>query len=173
MLPAPGQVRLCMEKVYGWGFDTVALVSAAWVGLWYLGYRRIPARLWKMLNLAGVLCAAGLIWHFAVAGRETTDVHTFRFLAEPTNEFYREMLMNAFLYLPLGLCLTVLMGPWSALLGLLVSCGIEYWQYAAGTGLSQGSDVVMNILGCAAGMLPYFLSRGNLRKRESISEKTK
>lgn len=37
---------------------------------------------------------------------------------------------------------------------------IESWQYMAGSGLAQGTDVIMNTLGAAIGSVPYvFYSR--------------
>lgn len=61
--------------------------------------------------------------------------------------------MNVFLYFPLGLTLSVLTGPWSVLMGFVLSLSIESWQYIAGTGLAQGTDVICNTLGVAVGMI--------------------
>ena len=95
-----------------------------------------------------------LIIKFTVSGRVPGDLHDYRFAAEYTNEFYREMLMNVFLYFPLGLTLSAVVGPWAVLVGLLLSFSIETWQYFAGTGLAQGTDVICNTLGSAVGTLP-------------------
>lgn len=134
-------------------------IMAVLLIFWYDGQRKIPAKAWKMVNLVGSLCALGLIWYFTVAGRERTDQHSFSFFAAQTNEFYREMLMNAFLYVPLGLCLAALTGGWSILLALGLSLAVESWQYFAGTGLAQGTDVILNTLGCAVGTIPFFWAR--------------
>lgn len=74
-----------------------------------------------------------------------------------SSEFYREMLMNVILFYPLGLTLTVLIGSWSIVVAFVLSFGIEVWQYVAGTGVAQGSDVLMNTLGCVVGAVPYFI----------------
>ncbi len=70
---------------------------------------------------------------------------------------YREMYMNALLYYPFGLSLTVLIGPWSILISFILSILIELWQYLAGTGVAQGTDVIMNSLGAAIGALPWII----------------
>lgn len=74
--------------------------------------------------------------------------------------------MNVFLYFPLGLTLSVLTGPWSVLMGFVLSLSIESWQYIAGTGLAQGTDVICNTLGVAVGMihLMKICSTGGIHK---------
>lgn len=67
------------------------------------------------------------------------------------------MLMNVILFYPLGLTLTVLIGPWSIVVAFVLSFGIEVWQYVAGTGVAQGSDVLMNTLGCVVGAVPSII----------------
>lgn len=81
----------------------------------------------------------------------------FMIFAPYSSEFYREMLMNVILFYPLGLTLTVLIGSWSIIVAFVLSFGIEVWQYVAGTGVAQGSDVLMNTLECVVGALPYFI----------------
>lgn len=94
-------------------------------------------------------------------GKRSACIH---FFADISNEFFREMVMNAFLYYPLGLALSVLIGLWSIPLAFMFSVGIETWQYFAGTGLAQGTDVICNTLGCAIGALPFFISKRINRK---------
>lgn len=65
--------------------------------------------------------------------------------------------MNGLLYVPFGINLSVLIGPWSVLAALILSVVIESWQFFAGTGLAQGSDVLMNTLGAAIGLIPYMV----------------
>ena len=88
----------------------------------------------------------------------------FTWAAAYTNEFFREMFMNAVLYVPFGLAACGLIGPWGVLAGFLLSAGIEGWQYATGAGLAQGTDVLCNTLGAAVGMLPVWANRRLTRK---------
>lgn len=107
--------------------------------------------------IAGVLVLISFygILSYTVLHRTPSDTHTIVFSAAIGNEFIRELYMNALLYYPFGLTLTVLIGPWSILIAFLLSLAIELRQYMAGSGLAQGTDVIMNTLGAAIGAVPY------------------
>ena len=75
-------------------------------------------------------------------------------------ELYREMLMNVFLFFPLGLTLSnALPRKWhrwgriilTALIGCILSAGIEYVQYRYALGLAETDDVICNTLGAFLG----------------------
>lgn len=122
----------------------------------------------RLVTLLSVLLLAVSVYgiaRFTLLGRTPSDSHQFAFAAQYTNEFYREMFMNALLYYPLGLSLTVLIGPWSIFVAFTLSTSIETWQYFAGTGLAQGTDVIMNTLGTAIGAIPWFVVRWIVRKQ--------
>ncbi len=139
--------------VYAWNYHTVIGIMLISLVAWNLLSRYIPEKIWKLLNLAGACIAVLLILKFTVWGRIPRPQHRFAFAAPVSSEFYREMIMNVFLYFPLGLTLSVLTGPWSVLMGFVLSLSIESWQYIAGTGLAQGTDVICNTLGVAVGLI--------------------
>lgn len=75
-------------------------------------------------------------------------------------ELYREMLMNVFLFFPLGLTLSnALPQKWyrwgriflSTLVGFALSAGIEYIQYRYALGMTEMDDVICNTLGTFIG----------------------
>lgn len=75
-------------------------------------------------------------------------------------ELYREMLMNIFLFFPLGLTLSnALPQKWhrwvriilTTLIGCILSAGIEYAQYRYALGLAEVDDVICNTLGAFLG----------------------
>ena len=75
-------------------------------------------------------------------------------------ELYREMLMNVFLFFPLGLTLSnALPRKWhrwgriilTTLIGCALSAGIEYAQYRYALGLAETDDVICNTLGAFLG----------------------
>ena len=75
-------------------------------------------------------------------------------------ELYREMLMNVFLFFPLGLTLSnALPRKWhrwgkialTTLVGCALSAGIEYAQYRCALGLAETDDVICNTLGAFLG----------------------
>jgi glycopeptide antibiotics resistance protein len=75
------------------------------------------------------------------------------------------MLMNVFLFLPLGLTLPFALGKgrlpeiFAVVLALAFSTGIEYLQYRYGLGWCEADDVIMNTLGTAVGVLAHCISR--------------
>ena len=169
-----------LPHIYGWSLTVLAamavaaIVAAACVA-------RVCARAWRRggrrafrglcVALLAVLAAGSVVavLGYTVLGREPTGGHRFAWFMDPAhNEFVREMFMNALLYVPLGVCLPFLLSlvphlgarRWlpfalSVLFAFALSAGIEAWQYLAGTGLSQGSDVLCNTLGAAVGGLAY------------------
>ena len=75
-------------------------------------------------------------------------------------ELYRAMLMNVFLFFPLGLTLSnALPRKWhrwgriilTTLVGCALSAGIEYAQYRCALGLAETDDVICNTLGAFLG----------------------
>ena len=148
-----------MLNIYAWSFRSVGFVVLTASAIWLAAKSLTGRKLWRVLNAAFALAALVMIARYTVLGRTHSEVHSFIFAAWPGPEFYREMVMNAFLYFPLGLSLTELAGGRSVLFALLLSLSVEAWQYFAGAGIAQGTDVIMNTLGCAVGAIPALLSR--------------
>lgn len=142
----------------------VVILALAAVFIWGLLGRIVPRRAWKPVCGAAALLAAVLVLWLTVWNRTPSEEHVFTWAAAYTNEFFREMFMNAVLYVPFGLAVCGLIGPWGVLAGFLLSAGVEVWQYATGAGLAQGTDVLCNTLGAAVGMLPVWANRRLTRK---------
>ena len=142
----------------------VVILALAAVFIWGLLGRIVPRRVWKPVCGAAALLATVLVLWLTVWNRTPSEEHVFTWAAAYTNEFFREMFMNAVLYVPLGLAACGLIGPWGVLAGFLLSAGVEGWQYATGAGLAQGTDVLCNTLGAAVGMLPVWANRRLTRK---------
>lgn len=119
--------------------------------------KMIPAKYRRWLTGILAMLSVILIFKFTVIGRTPSLTHRFTFFAPYSNEFYREMIMNALLYFPLGLSLSYVIKSfkYSILIAFILSLFIESWQYLAGTGLAQGTDVIMNTLGVVIGGLSY------------------
>lgn len=142
----------------------VVILALAAVFIWGLLGRIVPRRVWKPVCGAAALLATVLVLWLTVWNRTPSEEHVFTWAAAYTNEFFREMFMNAVLYVPFGLAACGLIGPWGVLAGFLLSVGVEVWQYATGAGLAQGTDVLCNTLGAAVGMLPVWANRRLTRK---------
>lgn len=92
-------------------------------------------------------------------------------------ELYRAMLMNVFLFFPLGLTLSnVLPQKWhrwlriilTTLVGCALSAGIEYTQYRCALGLAETDDVICNTLGAFIGSTSLLIARAIEKSRERV-----
>lgn len=145
--------------IYALTYKTVYCIMLVGIGLWSFLWRQMKwkERLWKILNAFMCMIALYLVLRYTVLYRVPSNNRQFMIFAPYSSEFYREILMNVILFYPFGLTLTVLVGPWSIVVALVLSFGIELWQYIVGIGVAQGSDVLMNTLGCVVGAVPYFI----------------
>ena len=92
-------------------------------------------------------------------------------------ELYREMLMNIFLFFPLGLTLSnALPRKWNrwlriiltTLVGCILSAGIEYAQYRYALGLAETDDVICNTLGAFIGSTSLLIAPAIEKYRERV-----
>lgn len=92
-------------------------------------------------------------------------------------EIYRGMLMNIFLFFPLGLTLSnALPRKWhrwlriilTTLVGCALSAGIEYTQYRCALGLAETDDVICNTLGAFIGSTSLLIARAIEKSRERV-----
>ena len=115
--------------------------------------RRMQQVLFGVFGMAGFFA----VFHYTIMGRVHTENHSFILFNSYSNEFWREMIMNGLLYFPLGLAIPFVIRSYSisVLIGFVLSVLIEAWQYIAGAGLAQGSDVILNTLGVAVGGLSF------------------
>lgn len=90
-------------------------------------------------------------------------------------ELYREMLMNVFLFFPLGLTLSnALPRKWhrwgkialTTLVGCALSAGIEYAQYRCALGLAETDDVICNTLGAFLGAVSLLAAHAIEKHKE-------
>lgn len=136
---------------------------------------------WRWVNLVMSGAAVIVVFRFSVLGRSGSDVHRFMWIeiSEPW-ECIPELYKNLALYYPLGLFVPFAMHkvPSSrrraacAFFALLLSAGIETWQYMQGTGVAQVSDVVMNVAGAVIGTFAYGRSlREEQRNAQEITRK--
>lgn len=144
-----------MVNVYAWNYHRIFLIMLFLLILWRILARYIRIDIWKILNLFGAGVSFFLILKFTVLGRIPSGVHQFVVMAPYSDEFFRELLMNVFLYFPLGLTLGELIGWHRIWLALVLAIVIESWQYAAGTGMAQVTDVICNTLGVWIGGIAF------------------
>lgn len=82
---------------------------------------------------------------------------------------YSEIVSNVLVFIPLGLCLSMLGRPKSALLrvavGLALSVAFEAVQYLFHAGSADITDVIMNTFGTALGVLAFIPIKKLLKER--------
>ena len=151
--------------------------------LWPMLCQRVGERRRVLLNTA-LACAAAFIILYATILTRTPGVSAvilapFASLtsARVQPELYREMLMNVFLFFPLGLTLSnALPQKWhrwgriilTTLVGCILSAGIEYAQYRYALGMAEVDDVICNTLGAFIGSTSLLIARAIEKSRERV-----
>ncbi len=151
--------------------------------LWPMLCQRIGERRRMLLNIA-LACVAAFIILYATILTRTPGVSEailtpFASLtaARIQPEIYREMLMNVFLFFPLGLTLSnALPRKWhrwlriilTTLIGCALSAGIEYAQYRYALGLAEADDVICNTLGAFLGAASLLIAPAIEKYRERV-----
>lgn len=149
--------------------------------LWPMLCQRVGERRRVLLNTA-LACAAAFIILYATiltrsAGVSEAILTPFASLtaARVQPELYREMLMNVFLFFPLGLTLSnALPRKWhrwgriilTTFIGCALSAGIEYAQYRYALGLAETDDVICNTLGAFLGSTSLLIAHAIEKHKE-------
>ena len=147
-------------NVYAMNLQMLTTEAILILFIWFLfnffhDKREYFRKAFQIINKLFYPIAVYIVLRYSVLERTPSDERLFTFFADYGNEFYRELFMNALLYIPVGMVFSVWIGPWAILIGFVMSIAIESWQFFNGTGLAQGTDVIMNTLGTAIGSLPW------------------
>lgn len=136
---------------------------------------------WRRCNGWIAVVYTVLLLYMTVASRSETPYgglrllpfYSFYLAREENREFYRTLLMNVFLFFPLGLTLPFGLSArkrpvlQALLLGILLSVCIEALQYAFSLGWAETDDVIMNALGLLIGSVPYGIAHALERNRKT------
>lgn len=170
-----------LHYIYSRSFIGVITFMALALTAWGALPARVGARRWRWGNLVLVLLITAAILYatlFSRAEGSTGLILTpFAFLtaARIQPEIYREMLMNVFLFFPLGLTLSnALPRKWhrwlriilTTLVGCALSAGIEYAQYRYALGMAEVDDVICNTLGAFIGTTSLLIAHAIEKYRE-------
>lgn len=151
--------------------------------LWSMLCQRVRERRRVLLNTALACAAAFIILYATILNRTPGNYELiltpFAALtaARVQPELYREMLMNVFLFFPLGLTLSnALPRKWhrwlriilTTLVGCALSAGIEYAQYRCALGLAETDDVICNTLGAFIGSTSLLIAHAIEKHRERV-----
>ena len=155
-----------LHYIYSRSLIGVLVAMPLLLAVWGALSAHVAARQWRPGNLALLLVSAAVILYATLFSRAEGSggliLTPFAALAAARvqPELYREMLMNVFLFFPLGLTLSnALPRRWNyrrrigvtVLAGCLLSAGIECAQYRFALGLAETDDVLCNTLGALLG----------------------
>ena len=154
-----------LHYIYSRSLIGVLVAMPLLLAVWGALSARVAERQWRPGNLVLLLVSAAVILYATLFSRAEGGgliLTPFAALAAARvqPELYREMLMNVFLFFPLGLTLSnALPRRWNyrrrigvtVLAGCLLSAGIECAQYRFALGLAETDDVLCNTLGALLG----------------------
>lgn len=168
---------------YIYSRSLTAILLAIVVGAVLWGVLRSRLRRWQTANALLCVLTVAVILYATILTRTPGDYEliltpfaTFT-AARQQPEFYREMLMNVFLFFPLGLTLSnALPRKWhrwlriilTTLVGCALSAGIEYAQYRYALGMAEVDDVICNTLGAFIGSTSLPIAPAIEKYRERV-----
>ena len=174
---------MMLHYIYSRSFIGVITFMALALAAWGALPARVGARRWRWGNLVLVLLMAAAILYATLFSRAegSTGLILAPFAsltaARQQPELYREMLMNVFLFFPLGLTLSnALPQKWhrwgriafTTLIGCILSAGIEYAQYRYALGMAEVDDVICNTLGAFIGSTSLLIAHVIEKSRERV-----
>lgn len=170
-----------LHFIYTQPLSRVIIAMAIAIAIWGYARTKLYGKRW---NIANALLACGMVMAILcitimgrMTGERTLVLKPFASLtvARTQSEAYRELLMNIFLFFPLGLTLSNALpqswGRWRRIgltvtIGLLLSAGIEYTQYRFALGVAETDDVICNTLGVFIGSTSLLIAHGIEKYKE-------
>lgn len=174
-----------LHFIYTQPLSRVIIAMAITIAIWGYARTKLHGKRW---NIANALLACGMvvaILGITIFGRTAGEciliLKPFASLAiaRTQGEAYRELLMNIFLFFPLGLTLSNALpqrwGRWwriglTVIAGLLLSAGIEYIQYRFALGVAETDDVICNTLGTVIGSASLLVAHGIEKYKEKTTK---
>ena len=172
---------IMMRHIYALPLHMVIFLMLVLLIVWAMLSRHKNQKKRTIINAALCFIAAFIILYATILTRSVgvseAILTPFASLtaARIQPEIYREMLMNVFLFFPLGLTLSnALPRKWhrwlriilTTLVGCALSAGIEYAQYRCALGLAETDDVICNTLGAFLGAASLLAAHAIEKHRE-------
>ena len=170
-----------LHYIYTRPLIDIILFMVLTLTVWAGSAAHVAAKRWQDGNLVLAFLMAGAILYATILTRSEGGtgliLTPFASLtaARVQPEIYREMLMNVFLFFPLGLTLSnALPRKWhhwgriilTTLIGCALSAGIEYAQYRYALGMAEVDDVICNTLGAFIGSTSLLIAPAIEKYRE-------
>ena len=170
-----------LHHIYTQSLVLIIVLMAATLVVWEIWGNRISTRHWWRTNLLLTIAAVAAILYTTLMTRESgpslvvLKPFTKFAAARIQPELYREMLMNIFLFFPLGLTLSndlpQRLNRWvrigiTTLFACLLSTVIEYTQYHFSLGVAETDDVICNTLGAFIGSTSLIIAHAIEKHKE-------
>ena len=171
------------QSIYSKPLSNIILAIVIAIVAWGYLRTKVQLRRWTMANFV-LFCAAVIAILYATILNRTPGNYEliltpFAALsaARQQPELYRAMLMNVFLFFPLGLTLSnSLPRKWhrwgriilTTFVGCILSAGIEYTQYRYALGMAEVDDVICNTLGAFIGSTSLLIAPAIEKYRERV-----
>lgn len=172
---------IMMRHIYALPLHMVIFLMLVLLIVWAMLSQHKNQKKRTIINAALCFIAAFIILYATILNRTPgnyelilTPFATFA-AAQQQPELYREMLMNIFLFFPLGLTLSnALPRKWhrwlriilTTFVGCILSAGIEYTQYRYALGMAEVDDVICNTLGAFIGSTSLLIARAIEKHKE-------
>lgn len=169
------------QSIYSKPLSNIILAIVIAIVAWGYLRTKVQLRRWTMANFV-LFCAAVIAILYATILNRTPGNYEliltpFAALsaARQQPELYRAMLMNVFLFFPLGLTLSnSLPRKWhrwgriilTTFVGCILSAGIEYTQYRYALGMAEVDDVICNTLGAFIGSTSLLIAHAIEKHKE-------
>lgn len=163
--------------IYSLPLWKIILYSIAAIVFWGKLSIKVSDRVWnrhnKMLLMFSVFAVfyATLLRTPEVSELVLMPFYSF-IAAQQQPEMYRSMLMNVFLFLPMGISLPFVLDKkvrhniiCTIIMAMVFSTAIEITQYVFCLGRCETDDVIMNTLGAAAGSISFRIAKREARKK--------
>lgn len=150
---------------------------------WAILYQYFKKKRWVAINAVIFSLSTAVILYVTILTRTPGDYEVILtpfatiVAARQQPELYREMLMNVFLFFPLGLTLSnALPRKWhcwvriaiTTFVGCILSVGIEYVQYCYALGMAEVDDVICNTLGAFIGSTSLLIAHATEKHKERV-----
>ena len=159
--------------IYGMNLKMVVVLMVILLLLWTAFWQLLQQKIFMVINVPLACIIVVITLYVTILSRTPSDYELILtpfatlYAAQYQPELYRSMLMNVFLFFPLGLSLSnALPCKWhrwlkfllTTLAACLFSIAIEYTQYRFALGQAETDDVICNTLGAFIGSTSLLLA---------------
>lgn len=163
-------INRLLHTIYASNISTILIAIPIMLLVWsvigaaFYKYMRIIGAIMAVIVVTAILYVTVLTRSESGAGADFIPFSSFE-RAKIQPEMYRSMLMNVFLFLPLGLAFPFIFGGGTGkrilltiLVGLVLSVTVEAIQCFAHLGMAETDDVICNTVGTTIGSFAYLLA---------------